>query len=155
MTLDLHRLFGPELAVVLAGTVPLSELRAAIPFGVALGLSPAAAFFWAVVGNILPVAPLLLALDDLVRWSRRFAPLERFFTWIYSRTERKSDQVARWGAFGLFLFVAVPLPTTGAYTACVAASIFRIPFRLAFAAIVAGVVAAGLIVAGLTASVTG
>lgn len=155
MTPSVNELLGPELAVLLAGAVPVGELRTAIPLGAALGLSPAAAFFWAAVGNLLPVAPLLVALDDLVRWARRFERLGRFFDWYYRRTERKSAQVARLGALGLFLFVAIPLPMTGAYSGCVAASIFRIPFRLAFPAIAGGVLAAGVIVMALTASVVG
>ncbi len=155
MTPDLHTMLGPELAVLFAGAVPVSELRGAIPLGVALGLSPAAAFLWAALGNILPVAPILLLLDEVVRRSQRIEWLRRFFAWFYRRTERRSGQVARWGALGLLLFVAVPLPMTGAYSGCVAASIFRIPFRWAFPAITGGVVVAGIIVTALTASVIG
>ncbi len=74
----------------------------------------------------------------------RFGWYNRFYEWLYQRTLNKSKNVEKYGAIGLILFTAVPLPTTGAYSACVAASLFAIRFKYAFLSILTGVVIAGL-----------
>lgn len=135
-----------ELAVILTAAVPIVELRGAIPLAAGMGIPVGKAFLLAVIGNLLPVAPLLWLLDPVAKYlSRHFAIFERFFNWLYKRTMRKSDNVDKYGALGLLIFTAVPLPTTGAWTACAAAVLFRIPFYLAFPAISIGVVLAGVI----------
>ncbi len=141
----LREQFRAEWAVFLAAGIPVTELRAAIPLAFSLGLTPLQAFVLGVLGNIVPIPILLFGLDPVVDWlsSRPILGLDKFFSWLYARTRRKSDKVAKYGALGLVLFTAVPLPTTGAWTACVAASIFRIRFRFAFPAIAGGVLLAG------------
>ncbi len=136
-----------ELITLFIAALPISEIRGAIPAAVAMHLSLPKAFFWACLGNLLPIVPLLLWLDAVSSWlSRRFPFWRRFFEWLFSRTEAKAAIIKRYETIGLALFVAVPLPLTGAWTGCVAAFLFRIPFRLAFLAIAAGVIGAGLIV---------
>lgn len=142
-----HQFLSAELAVIVTAAVPIVELRGAIPLAALLGMSAGKAFVLSVVGNIIPIIPLLLALDPVAKYlARRFKTFERFFDWLYARTMRKSDNVQKYGALGLLIFTAVPLPTTGAWTACAAAVLFRIPFYLAFPAISVGVVLAGVIV---------
>ena len=144
---DSFRHLPPELITVFVAALPIAEVRGAIPAAMALHLSLPKAFFWACLGNLLPVVPLLIWLDAVSTWlSRRFPFWRRFFKWLFSRTEAKAQMVKRYEAIGLALFVAVPLPLTGAWTGCVAAFLFKLPFRLAFLAIAAGVLGAGLIV---------
>lgn len=146
-----HQFLSKELAVVATSILPIVELRGAIPLAAVLGMPIGKAFLLAVVGNILPVVPLLWLLDPVSRFlTRRFKTFERFFNWLYERTLKKGDHVAKYGALGLMLFTAVPLPTTGAWTACAAAILFRIPFYLAFPAISLGVILAGVIVSLIT-----
>ena len=144
--IDLLRGFPPELVTLFIGALPIAELRGAIPAGMALGLSMRAAFFWACLGNILPIAPTLLLLQPVSIWLRRWPLFKRFFDWLFTRTEKKADLIRKYEALGLALFVAVPLPMTGAWTGCIAASLFKLPFRLAFLSISAGVLGAGLLV---------
>lgn len=140
---------SPELITMIVAFLPIAELRGAIPVGVALHLSLLQAFFWAVLGNLLPVVPLLLFLNPVSEWLRRFPLWAGFFKWLFTRTAEKAKIVQRYQAIGLAIFVAVPLPMTGAWTGCAAASLFKLPFRLALGAITAGVVAAGIIVSVL------
>lgn len=143
--------FTRELAVLLTAAFPFIELRGAIPLAATWDMQPLRAFFLAVLGNSLPVIPLLLLLDPLTEFlSRHFTIFNRFFTWLHRRTLAKSDKVEKYGAIGLILFTAIPLPTTGAWTACVAAVLFRIPIRYAFPAILAGVVIAGCLLTVLS-----
>ncbi|MBU1084191.1 MAG: small multi-drug export protein [Candidatus Omnitrophota bacterium] len=135
-----------EAAVVILGAMPVSELRGAIPLAIALDLSPLKAYMLAVAGNLLPVVPLLLLLRPVSERLRKIPLFDRFFTWLFERTRNKADLIERFEALGLILFVAVPLPVTGAWTGCVAATLFKIRFRYALPAIIAGVLIAGIIV---------
>ncbi|MCK4260887.1 MAG: small multi-drug export protein [Halanaerobiales bacterium] len=141
-----NQFLSKELAVLLTAAFPIVELRAAIPMAIAFGLSPGKAFILGVVGNLLPIIPLLLLLDPVTRFlTRHFRTFARFFEWLHARTLKKSDKIEKYGALGLIIFTAVPLPTTGAWTACVAAILFQIPFKRAFFAISIGVVIAGVV----------
>ncbi len=136
-----------ELVTALISAVPIAELRGGIPAGLLLGLSMKQAFLWACLGNLLPVIPLLLFLDPVSRWLRRWPVWDRFFAWLFARTARKSELIRKYEAVGLAIFVAIPLPMTGAWTGCAAAFLFQLPFRLAFPAVAAGVLGAGVLVA--------
>lgn len=148
--------FGPELITVFIASLPVSELRGAIPFAITVGDIPWAKAYWlAVVGNLLPVPLLLLGLEPVSRWLRRWPMWERFFSWLFARTRRRGKLVERYKAIGLTLFVSIPLPVTGAWTGCVAAFIFGIRPRLALPAVIAGVLIAGVIVTLVTLGVIG
>jgi uncharacterized membrane protein len=134
-----------ELLVVLVSAVPIVELRGGIPLGVVLGLSPWEALLFGIIGNLLPIVPILLLFRPISGWMLRFKWYQRLYDWLYNRTMKKSNNVEKFGAIGLILFTAVPLPTTGAYSACLAAVLFFIPFRFAFFAVSAGVVIAGIV----------
>ncbi|AZR74618.1 ligand-binding protein SH3 [Anoxybacter fermentans] len=149
-----NQYLSKELAVLLTAAFPFVELRGAIPLAMALGLPAYKAFILSVIGNILPIIPLLLLLDPITEFlSRRFRIFARFFDWLHARTIRKSDKVEKYGALGLIIFTAVPLPTTGAWTACVAAILFHISFYRAFFAISGGVLIAGILVTLISSGV--
>lgn len=134
----------PELIVVVISAMPILELRGGIPFAFLAGLSYWEALVYSIIGNLLPVVPILILFRPLSTFMMRFPFYKRFFDWLYNRTMSKSGNVEKFGALGLILFTAVPLPTTGAWSACLAAILFLIPFRAAFIAICTGVVIAGV-----------
>ena len=142
-----------ELVVLIVSMLPIFELRGGIPCGVLLNLVWWKTYFMAVLGNMIPVAPLLLFLDPVSRWFRRHIKLaDRFFEWLFARSRRKGEvRMRKYGIFiGLMLFVAIPLPVTGAWTGCAAAFIFGVKFRLSFPAVLAGVLIASLVVSIVT-----
>lgn len=139
-----------ELLVVIVAVLPIAELRGALPLAIILGESAFKAFWLSVLGNILPVIPLLFLLEPVSRFLRKWFLFRRFFDWFFERTKKKAALVQRYEALGLMLFVAVPLPMTGAWAGCVCASLFKIRFRYAVAAICGGVLIAGCIVLVLT-----
>lgn len=141
-----------ELSVVLTACLPISELRGAIPLGIIKGLPFWETYFLAVAGNLVPVIPLLLFLKPVSEKLSRFRLTKRFFLWLYGRTKRRAEMVEKYESIGLAMLVAIPLPITGAWTGCVAASLFKIKFRYALAAITFGVLLAGIIVGILTMS---
>lgn len=138
-----------ELITVAVAALPISELRGAMPLAVAMGISLKKAFCLSVIGNMLPVIPILIFLEPVSAKLRRFKIVARFFDWFFTRTRKKARIVEKFEALGLILFVAIPLPVTGAWTGCVAASLFKIRFRYAFLAISLGVLIAGIVVAAL------
>jgi uncharacterized membrane protein len=145
--LEEHLNFLPEeILVMIVSAMPVLELRGGMPLAFTYGFSFAEAFLYSVLGNLLPILPMLLLFQPISKWLMRFKQYERFYHWLYHRTLSKSKNVEKFGAIGLILFTAVPLPTTGAYSACVAASLFGIGFRYAFWSILTGVVIAGLAV---------
>ncbi len=140
-----------ELIVIFTAALPVSELRGAIPLAIlTFSFSPAKSYILALVGNLVPVIPLLLFLEPVSSRLRRFRMWRGFFDWLFERTRRRGELVQRYEAIGLALFVSIPLPVTGAWTGCVAASLFKIKFKYAFPAIVAGVGLAGIIVTAIT-----
>lgn len=142
-----------EIITFLVAALPVSELRGAIPLAILkFGFIPAKALLISFLGNILPVLPLLIGLDTVSEYlSRKFYWFNRFFNWLFERTRRKhGDHFHYWGDLALFIFVAIPLPLTGAYSGAVAAFVFGMPKKHAFWSIVFGVLAAGLIVTAAT-----
>lgn len=143
-----------EILVLLLAALPVSELRGAIPFAHGVLQMPlGSAFVWSVAGNIIPAVLLLKYLgpaSDLL--SRRYVLWRRFFAWLFARTRNKGQIIHRYGYLGLILLVAVPLPATGAWTACIAAWLLGLPVWRSLGAVVAGVLAAAVIV---TAAVGG
>ncbi|NLG85501.1 MAG: small multi-drug export protein [Firmicutes bacterium] len=133
------------LLVLFVAALPVLELRGAIPLGLGMGMDHWHVFFLAVLGNLLPIYPFVYLLRPLYRWLHRHGRT-RAFERILARTRVKSATVAKYGAVGLALFVAVPLPGTGAWTGALAAFLFGIPKRWALPAITVGTVIAGLIV---------
>jgi uncharacterized membrane protein len=136
-----------EYVVMLVGGLPISELRGAIPLGLSFGMPLSKVFCLSVIGNIIPVAPALFLLEPVSNKLRRFKLWSHFFDWLFERTKNKADAIQKYEALGLAIFVAIPLPMTGAWSGVVAASLFKIKFRYAFMAILGGVIAAGIIVA--------
>ena len=144
----------PGFIIFIVSALPVSELRGAIPLGLLVMKQPILkTYLIAVLGNMVPVAPLLLLLEPISNKLRKFRLWAKFFDWLFARTRKKAKLVEKFEALGLILFVCIPLPVTGAWTGCIAATLFKIPFRLAFLSICAGVMIAGLIVVLLTKGV--
>ncbi len=127
--------------------LPISELRGAMIYAASpLGDIPLReALPISLVGNLIPVLPILLTLGPLSRWGSRFALGERFFNWVFERARTKSEKVKRYETFGLVLFVAIPLPVTGAWTGAAVAFVLGLKTRNAFLAIAGGVMIAGIV----------
>ena len=135
-----------HLIVFLTAMAPISELRGAIPLGISLGMTPEQAALISIVGNLLVIPILLLRMQPVFNY---FKTIRHFRDWVNRFEDRAAGKIRHYREYrliGLFLLVAVPIPTTGVYTGVVAANVLRIRFRNAWLAISAGVLVAGLIV---------
>lgn len=136
-----------ELIVLIISMLPISELRGAIPVAIFKFNMPIfKAYIISVIGNLIPVLPIIYFLEPIRRFLSKIKLFRKFFDWLYERTYKRSKKVMKYGAIGLALFVAIPLPVTGAWTGSVAAIIFNIKPQYAFPSIIAGVLVAGIIV---------
>lgn len=144
--------FPPQWVIFCLSMLPIIELQAAIPLGIHVYHLPiVTTFVYSVMGNMVPIVPLLLLLPYMHDWlvkqpfigtvlKNRLLAAERLF----------SGKHAKYGAIGLVLFIALPGPFTGAWTGSLAAFIFRIPFKKAFPLIFIGVCLAALVVLAIT-----
>jgi uncharacterized membrane protein len=108
------------------------------------------AFLLAFIGNLLPVPFILLFLRSIVKLLSRIDLFRRFFDWLFTRTQRRSASIQKYERIGLMIFVAVPLPLTGAWTGAIIAVLVGMPFWRAFISIALGVLIAGVIVTCLS-----
>jgi uncharacterized membrane protein len=135
------------LKIAFISALPITELRGAIPIALIIYKMPVfPAYFFAVLGNIMPVIFLLLYLKPFSDFLCRWHFLNIFFKWLFKRTHQYEEKFEKYGALFLLVFVAVPLPGTGAWTGSIAAFVFGIRFWYAFPAIVGGIIIAGIVV---------
>ncbi|MBP9827645.1 small multi-drug export protein [Patescibacteria group bacterium] len=139
--------------VLLVAAVPIVEFRGAIPFALEVhGFSVLEAIILTTIGNMLPFIPLYFGLASLRRLLAKYmprlvAPLDAFI----KRADHKlRDHFERYGALALLLFVAIPLPLTGVWTATVGAVSLKIPVKHAGLALTGGVIIGSIIVALIT-----
>ena len=143
LSLDLFNV----LVVLGIAASPISELRGAIPVAITGFHFPwYYAFLLAIIGNLLPVPFILLFLDTLSRLLSKIGIFKRMLQWLFEHTRRRGKIIERYERIGLILFVAIPLPVTGAWTGSLAAVLFGLKFKHAFLSIFAGIVIAGIIV---------
>ncbi|MBT3231092.1 small multi-drug export protein [Candidatus Uhrbacteria bacterium] len=147
--------FPRELATVILATLPITELRLAVPIAMHTWLlSPLDALGYAIVGNLIPLIPLYFGLNWLRSITEKIAPwMTKVIDKSVDRAERRvRDKYAKYGALALFLFTALPLPLTGLWTATLAAVALKIPFKYAIMGIIPGILTAGIIVTILSVS---
>ena len=133
--------------------VPVLELRGAIPFGLALGLSPGLTYLISVLGNMVPVPAIMLFARTIFRWLRRRPWWGKKIDWVERRAHLKGRLVRTYRVLGLIVLVAIPLPGTGAWTGALVATLLRIRMGVALPAILAGVLLAGGIMTGVSCGV--
>jgi len=135
------------LKVIGTAALPISELRGAIPLAYGVYHFPwYYAYLFGVIGNLIPVPFILLLMKKIIPLLGRVRFLDRLMQWYFNWTRRRSKSIERYGWLGLALFVAIPLPITGAWTGSILAVLLGLRFKHAFSAVFVGVVIAGIIV---------
>ena len=141
-----------EIALTLLITIlPISELRGGIPLGISLGLDPLFTFFIAIIANALIFFPVFFALR--LFYDKLLSRIPLFDRYLDNLRKRGEPKVEKYGFWGLFLFVAIPLPITGAYTGTILAWLLGMNWKKAFPAVGLGVIVAGVVVLLITLGV--
>lgn len=147
----------PELKIFLLAMAPFGELRVAIPVALEVYKFPVLqAYFWSVLGNLVPVVLILSGLKIVSEYlSYKIYFFDKFFVWLFQRTlNNHASKIEKWKKWTLVILVAIPLPFTGAWTGSLVASVFGFSFKKAFPLITAGVMIAGVIVTLVTLFIT-
>ena len=144
---------GRELCVFFCSMLPIIELRGAIPLGAGLGLPWWQTFGLSIAGNLLPVPFLLLLWQVFLRLLRRFRLTVGVADWLERRALRSRERVENGAFWGLLLFVAIPLPGTGAWTGTMIASVLGLEPKRSFVAALGGVLLATVIMSLISGSV--
>lgn len=141
-------LWGQIILTFLISMVPIVELRGALPVATGAGLDWKIAIPVAILGNMLPVPFIIVFIKKIFALMRNAsARLDKIVVRLENKAFNKRDVIDKYGPWGLWIFVAIPLPGTGAWTGALIAAMLDIPLKKAFPAIAAGVVTAGVIVA--------
>ena len=138
------------LIVFLVSMVPIIELRGAVPIGVGMGLEFWVVYVISIIGNMLPVPVIYLFARKVLVWGKDKKYIGKFFTFCLEKGEhggqKLMNKAGKNGAFiALMLFVAIPLPGTGAWTGTLAASMLNFGFKRSTLAVLLGVLIAGVL----------
>ncbi len=142
-----------ELATFLMSMLPVTELRASIPVAILkYGLSPWSAYFWSVLGNTILGAITVILINPITNLIiSKIGWLDKIWQKYIGRLQEKhKDKFAKWEAWAIVSFVAIPLPMTGAFSGAVAASIFKIKPKKTIPLIFLGCAISGVIVLSIT-----
>lgn len=125
--------------------LPVIELRGAIPAGAAMGLPFWAVFLCAILGNLLPVPFILIFIEKILLFMKEHNIFPKLVHWLEEKAQKGAARVENYALLGLSLFVAIPLPGTGAWTGALVAALFHMEKRRAMLSITLGVLMAGVI----------
>lgn len=140
-----------EFTVMLTAALPIIELRGAIPIGLSLGLSPLHVTILSFIGSMIPVPFILFAIRPIFNYlkkTRMFKNIVEKLT--ISSINNNGSKIQKYGAWGLLIFVAIPLPGTGVWSGSLAAALLDMRFKWAFPAIFVGNLIAAFIIMTLS-----
>ena len=139
--------------------VPIIELRGALPFAIGWGLDPIPSYVICIVGNMLPVPFIFFFARRVLEWGADKKVIGKFFSFCLRKGHNGGEKLKAKAGKGLFLalllFVAIPLPGTGAWTGTLAASILDMDFKKSSIAVMLGVLCAGIVIGLLSFFVKG
>lgn len=138
------------LAVLIVSMLPVVELRGAIPFGISLGIDWKTVYFISVIGNIIPIPFIILFFRPIIEYFEKTKLFGNLAAKLKNRTAKKIKNANKFKMLSLFLFVAVPLPGTGAWTGAAIAALMKLRIKDSVPAILAGVLVAGVLMIGLS-----
>lgn len=143
---------GKELCVFFCSMIPIIELRGAIPMGAAFNATLGGMPFWltyilSVAGNMLPIPFILLFIKKMIKWMSvsKVKFFNKVANFLLNKVEKKRDKIEKYSFWGVCLFVAVPLPVTGAWTGSLVAAMIDMKFWKALLSCLLGVMIAGVI----------
>lgn len=138
------------LVTLVISAVPVIELRGAIPYALGNNVPWQLALIISICGNMLPVPFIMLFMRKIFDWLSKFRLTAPLVDWLERRVRKKSRSVLKYAAIGLMIFVAIPLPGTGAWTGTMVAAFLDMRIKTAVPFIFCGVVIAGIVVTVLS-----
>ena len=139
--------FGKELIVFIISILPILELRGGLIAASLLNVSPLTGYIVSIIGNTLPVPFILLFINKILdcMGKSKIKWMNKLSKWLDKKARKHKDSIEKYGYLGLTLFVGVPLPGTGAWTGCLAASVLNMDKKKSFISIMLGIIMASII----------
>lgn len=137
--------FMKELIVFWISMSPILELRGGLIASALLKLNPLLSYILCVVGNIIPIPFILIFISRILKWMRKSKKFKKIASWLDKKVEKNRTKIEKYGYLGLVLFVAIPLPGTGAWTGCLVAGVLEMDRKKSFIATTLGVLIASII----------
>ena len=139
--------YGKEIVVFIISLCPILELRGGLLAASLLGVNPVSAYIISFIGNIIPVPFILLFISKIldfmeeckVKWMNKLA------LWVRKKADKHKGSIEKYGYLGLFFFVGIPIPGTGAWTGCLIASLLNLDRKKSFLATLLGLIMASVI----------
>ena len=134
------------LKIMILSMLPVTELRGAIPIGIAMDLNPIAVYIVSVIGSTIVSIPLIFTFRHILNFFRNidiFLPLVKK---VDSKIESRMKRLKSISILGIILFVGIPLPTTGTWTAAAIASILKMRIKTSLLGVLIGNMMSGIIV---------
>lgn len=139
------------IVVFLISMLPIIELRGAVPVGVGMfDLDIIPTYIVSIIGNMLPVPFILLFITKFCEFLKKVKYLSAIPLWLEKKVAKKQGQITKYENLGLFVFVAIPLPGTGAWTGALIAAFLGYKFKDAVISIFCGVLTAGVIMSAIS-----
>ena len=139
-----------ELIAFIVSMLPILELRGGLIAAKLMDIDFTKAFIICYLGNMLPIPFILFFIRKVFGWLKKIPSVEKAIVKLEARSIRKADNIKKYRLWGLFLFVAIPLPGTGAWTGALIADLLDIRIKHSLPAIAVGVLVAGLIISALS-----
>ena len=143
------KVFSDEGVVFLLSILPISEIRGGMLYAGLTDMNMVGAFVISFIGNMLPIPIILLFIRKVLSWMRTKKGLGKVVDWVMRKADKGSKKLGKYTYLGLYLFVAIPLPGTGAWTGALVADFLDLPVRKTLPVITAGVLTAGVIITTL------
>ena len=152
---DLFGGLGKEVIVFIISMLPILELRGGLIAASLLNVDFLPGYIFSIIGNILPIPIVLLFLEKIFDFLRKFNITEKLVVKLENKILSKKDQIEKYGYLGLLLFVGIPLPGTGAWTGSALAVLLHLDRKKSFVYIFLGVVLASIIMSILSYGILG
>lgn len=146
---------SPEIIAFFVSMLPILELRGGLIAAKLMGIEFFKAFAICFIGNMLPIPFILLFIRKVFNYLKRIPKVEEIIEKLEARSLRKADNVKKYRLLGLFIFVGIPLPGTGAWTGALIADLLDIRIKHSLPVIVLGVLLAGVIISILSYGLLG
>ena len=152
---NLSGIISPELIAFLVSLLPVLELRGGLIAAKLMEIDFLKAFLICYIGNMLPIPFILIFIRKIFNLLKKNKRIEKALNKLEARSIRKADKIVKYRLWGLFIFVAIPLPGTGAWTGALVADLFDIRIKHSLPVIAIGVLVAGIIVSSLSYGLLG
>lgn len=138
-------LVGKYITVFIISLMPILELRGGLIAAKLLGLPAVESFIICFIGNIIPIPIIVWLIEPIFKFLRRWNFFDKIISWCENKAHSKQEQIENLKYLGLFLFVGIPLPGTGAWMGCLIAALLGMDKKKTAITAILGVVLAGLI----------